>query len=289
MKRILFFVSLSLLPGISRAGAPLSDMAQRLGAAARRARVARVAVLPFSARAAGGGHDGEAVADMLTERLVADGRVKVVERSRLPDVMAERRLGALGASAEGAAPRLAAAEAVVTGSFVRAGGRMRASARLVSAETGEIIAAAEESFDWDAPADETRDDGSWTLSVPAPEFLAEVPPIVMDPVELRDAPNDAAADASCADAAARVDRIVAGILEVKARYWAFELRKGFSPYAVTRNPGSEITDPALKERFYGSMQAWFKKPFVPELSRPEFERMRREDARASEISARCGI
>jgi TolB-like protein len=287
MKRFLFAVSLAVLPGLSRAGQPLADMASRVGAAARRARVARVAVLPFSSRAAGGGHDGEVLADMLTERLVADGRVRVVERTRLPEVMAERRLSAVGAtiSSGGGSPALAAADAVVTGAFVFSGGKMRVSVRLVHAETGEILAAAEESFDWDAPAGEPRDDGAWTMTIPAPEFLAEVPPIVMDPVELRDAPNDD----SCADAAARVDRIAAGVLEVKARYWAYELRRGFSPYAVTRNPGSEISDPALKERFYAEMKSWFKKPFVPELSRSEFERMRREDARASEISSRCGL
>jgi hypothetical protein len=201
--------------------------------------------------------------------------------------MAERRLNAVGAtsSSDGDAPRLAPAEAVVTGSFVFNGGKMRVSVRLVHAETGEILAAAEESFDWAGPADESHNDGSWTMTIPAPEFLVEVPPIVMDPIEMRDAPNDD----SCTDAAARVDRIAAGILDVKARYWAFELRKGFSPYAVTRNPGSEITDPALKERFYGTMKSWFSKPFVPELSHAEFERMRREDARAAEISSRCGL
>jgi len=286
MKKIALAVALALLPGFSRAGEPLADLAGRLGAAARRARVARVAVLPFTSRALADGHDSERLADMLTERLVDGGLVRVVERTRLPDVMAERRLNAVGATAApDAAPRLAAAEAVVAGSFVRTGGKMRASARLVHAETGEILAAAEETFDWDASGDGVGGDGSWTTTVPAPEFLAEVPPIDLNPIELKDAPNDD----PCAGAAARVDQIAEGILEVKARYWASELRKGFSPYAVTRNPGSDISDPALKERFYGAMKSWFKKPFVPELSRPEFERMRRDDARAAEIAGRCGL
>ena len=287
MKHFALFILLTVLPGVSRASRPLADTAARIGAAARRVRVLRVAVLSFASREIGASHDGEVLADMLTERLLADGKVRVVERARLPEVMAERRLGAVGAaaSAGGGTPRLAAADAVVTGTFVSAGGKMRATARLVSAETGEILSATEESFDWEAPSGETRADGSWTLDVPAPEFLAEVPPIVMDPVELRDALNND----SCADAADRVDRIIGGILEVKARYWAFELKHGYSPYAVTRNPGSEITDPGLKERFYDAMRAWFKKPFIPELSHSEYERMRREDARASEISSRCGL
>lgn len=282
MKRLLLAVALAVLPGLARAAEPLAGLAGRVGAAARRAHLARVAVLPLESRSLGGERDGERLADLLTERLVAGGEVRVVERSRLPDVMAERRLGAVGAtaSAEASAPGLAAADAVVAGSFVRGEGRMRASVRLVNARTGEIVAAVEETLPWDAPAGE-----SWTMSVSAPEFLVDVPPIVLDPVELRDAPNDD----SCAEAAARVDRIAAGILEVKARYWASELRKGFSPYAVTRNPGSEISDPELKARFYDAMKGWFRKPFVPELSRSEFERMRREDARAAEIVSRCGL
>jgi hypothetical protein len=77
-------------------------------------------------------------------------------------------------------------------------------------------------------------------------------------------------------------------LELKARYWASELRKGFSPYAVTRNPGSEISDPALKARFYAALKSWFDRPYAPELSRAEFERMRAEDARAAALADRCG-
>ena len=286
MKIYLLALAIAAFPVSALAAEPLADLAERVGAAARRARVTRVSVLPLTSRSGAAARDGEVLADMLTERLVQEGRVRVVERSRLSDVMAERRLGSLAAGgADAASPRLAAAEAVVTGSFAQMDGKMKASVRLVHAETGEILAAAEETMAWGEPADGVHGDGSWSLEVPAPEFLADVPPIVMDPVELRDAPNDD----TCADAAARVDRIAAGILDVKARYWAAELRKGYSPYAVTRNPGSEISDPELKARFYDAMKAWFQKSFVPELSRSEFEKMRREDARAAEIIGRCGL
>ncbi|MFI5346587.1 MAG: FlgO family outer membrane protein [Elusimicrobiota bacterium] len=284
MKRILLAVSLALLPEISLGGQPLSELAGRVSAAARKARVARISVLPLSARSGLDGHDGEVLADMLTERLVAEGRVRVVERTRLSDVMAERRLGSALGSDSGT-PHLEAAEAVVTGSYVRDGARMRASVRLVNADTGEILAAAEESFGWSEPAEEPGAQGAWTITVPAPEFMAEVPPLPVDAVELRDAPNDD----SCADAAGRADRITSGILDIKARYWAWELKKGYSPYAITKNPGSEISDPELKARFYDAMKSWFHKPFVPDLSREEFERMRREEARASDIASRCGL
>jgi len=284
--KLLLAVALMLgSAGEAAARAPLRELAGIVAAAARRSGAARVAVLPLEGREGAGGREGEALSELLTEELVRDGRVRVVERSRLSDLMSERRLETSGATAGGATEaRLAAADAMLTGSVVRRGRKVRASVRLVSAASGEILAAAEESFDWDAPIDETSArDGA--IFVPAPEFTVAIPRIAEDASELRDAPNDD----DCRDAAGRVDRIVAGIVELKARFWASELRKGFSPYAVTRNPGSEISDPDLKARFYADMRRWFDRPFVPELSRAEYERMRREDGRALELAGRCGI
>jgi TolB-like protein len=276
-----------VLSGPAFAGAPMHEIAVRVSAAARRAGVARVAVLPLEARGAGGAADGEALSDALTGEVVRDGRVRVVERSRLSDLMSERRLETAGATAASVSEtRLSSAQAVLTGSFTRRGGKMHASVRLVHAETGEILAAVEESFDWESSADAPPSRGeSWTMVVPPPAFTVAVPELGDEPLDFKDAPNDD----ECAGAGARVDAIVAGILDVKARYWASELRKGFSPYAVTRNPGSEISDPALKARFYETMKGWFQRGFIPELSGAEFERMRREDARAAALAGRCGI
>lgn len=287
MKHSILAVMLLWLAGSARASEPMSETASRVSAAARRAGVSRVAVLAFEARGGAGEREGQELADELTGEVVRAGKVKVVERSRLSAVMSERRLGFSGATAEGPSEvRLAAADAVVTGSYERVAGTLRVSARLVNARTGEILAATEESFDRAAPADDDMaPDASWSLVVPPPAFTVEPPLITDDPLELRDAPNDDA----CAGAPARVDAIVAGIVELKARYWASELRKGFSPYAITRNPGSEISDPGLKARFYDSMKKWFDRPFVPELSRAQFARLRAEDAKAAALAARCGI
>lgn len=272
-----------VLAGGAEAAVPMHDAASALAAAARGAGVARVAILPLEARNGESKADGETLSDLLTGEVVRDGRVRVVERTRLPDLMSELRLGAAGATGAAPEPRLADAEAVVAGRFSRRSGKMHASLRLVDARSGEILAAVEESFAWETPA-EPGPDGSWAIEVPPPAFEVEVPSLEGNPL-LRDAPNDG----ECAGAGAQVDRIIGGILDIKARYWASELRKGFSPYAVTRNPGSEISDPVLKERFYKTMKDWYQRPFVPDLSRAEFERMRREDSRALAIAGRCGL
>jgi TolB-like protein len=287
MRTSLLAVLLLGLAGGARASAPLRETAARVSAAARRGGAARVAVLAFEARGGGTRQEGEDLADLLTDELVRAGRVKVVERSRLAAVMSERSLGFSGATAAGGSDApLAAADAVVAGSFERRGGEVRVSARLVLSRTGEILAATEETFDRAAAdGEDALPDASWNLVVPPPAFTVAAPVISEDPVELRDAPNDD----DCRSAGARVDAIVSGILELKARYWASEMRKGFSPYAITRNPGSEISDPALKDRFYDAMKVWFGKPFIPELSRAELARLRSEDARAAALAGRCGI
>ena len=279
-----------LLLSMSAAALPLRETARQISAAAREKGVMRIAILPFEARGSTGSHDGEVLAEKLMTQIVNLRKVRVVERSRLAEVMSERRLaetGATGTAARpAAAPGLQAADALVTGAFSRRGEKMRVAARLVHAVTGEVLAATEEDFTWEGAQDAgLGDDGSWTLVVPAPEFMAEVPRLDGSDIQLRDAPREE----DCSTAAERVDRIEGAILGVKARYWAGQLRKGVSPYSLTRNPGSTITDPDLKKRFYDTMKEHYYRPEVPELSPRELERFQREDARALEIYRECGL
>lgn len=289
--RLLVAASLALLS--VRAGAqPLSETAKKLSAAALGKGVARVAVLPLEGQGLGGSSEGAVLAERLVEQLVRLGRVRVVERSRLPELMAERRLSQTGATgtrirAPGASePLLQPADAVVTGSFSRRGEKMRISARLVHAESGEILAAVEETLAWESDSDPgLGDSGSWNLVVPSPEFTVDIPRIEMDPVQLRDAPREE----DCSDASERVDRIEAGILDLKARYWAGQLRQGVSPFGLTRNPGSSISDAGLKKTFYDNLRDWYYRKDAPELTPRELERFQREDARAVAILRRCGL
>ncbi|OGR90324.1 MAG: hypothetical protein A2V88_16995 [Elusimicrobia bacterium RBG_16_66_12] len=202
-----------------------------------------------------------------------------MERSRLADVLAERRLaetGAMGTSAlpaAAAAPRLQAADAVATGTFTRRGEKMRVAVRLVHAASGEILAATEEDFPWqDAQDAGLEDTGDWTSAVPSG-------------AQLRDAPREE----DCSTADARADRIELGVLSLKALYWAGRLRKGVPPDIQARDPDSTISDPDLKKRFYDAMKEQYDRPEVPELSPRELERFQREDGRAREILRACGL
>ena len=179
------------------------------------------------------------------------------------------------------------------------GRRLKVNARLIHAETGLIVSACETDVDrelFDIPGfAETPDARPADYAyVPAPvldveppsDFLVEVPSIFPDEIrQLRDAPTGE----SCTDAAERVDRLESQILDLKARYWALRLRQGLSSANLKVNPGSTITDPGLKQRFYGRIKYWHEQGAIPELTPTEVRRFVAIDQRAFSLYRECGI
>ncbi|MBI5238851.1 MAG: hypothetical protein HY926_00120 [Elusimicrobia bacterium] len=280
----------------------LKGLAKELAGGARRAGVARVAVLPFEPVDGGTSRQGWAVAEDLTTLLVRGGRVQAVERSLLKKLVDEHSLARTGLIDPSAVKKLGAVFAVdgiVTGSFVAAGSRVRVNARLIQVETGLIVAAGaaetgRELFDLPGLSGDPAAASPSYLYVPAPvldveppaEFMVGLPRLFPDESpELHDAPSDD----SCADAAVRVDRMESLILDLKARYWALRLRQGLSAAGLKENPGSTITDPELKRRFYGLLKAWYERGSVPELTPEEVRRFVAVDRRAYDLHRACGI
>jgi hypothetical protein len=101
---------------------------------------------------------------------------------------------------------------------------------------------------------------------------------------LRDALSD-----ECSDAALRADQYEAGVLELKARYWALRLKKGVVNTSLTANPGSEISDPGLRRRFYESLAIWYRSHDIPELSLTERAEFLVSDHKADLLRRRCGL
>ena len=133
-------VLISFLAVPARAAETLERAAREISSAARAAGVRRVAVESFKTPGVIGSGAGIEAAGLLQKLLVRDGRVVAVERAALPSLFTEQ------AAAGGNGPRagsLAAAQAVLAGSVVEVNGRRRVLARLIDAETGEILAAVE--------------------------------------------------------------------------------------------------------------------------------------------------
>jgi len=266
-------------------------MAKELARAAMKAKIERVAVLPFTAAGGGSSGDGWNVSEKLITQLVQTGKVQAVERSLLRNLMDEHHLaqtGAVDPTTVKKIGKILSAEGIVTGSLVAIGREAVVNARLINVETGVIIAAVERRVDreWlDSAMDSFPVGPPASVWVPAPELTVEVPAALsVSAPELRDAP----ADGSCEGASARIDSLEREILDIKARYWAGRLKKGGALAHVKVNPGSTITDPALKKAFYDRLKYWYDLDHVPALTPSEVRRFVSIDGKAYSLYRECG-
>ena len=93
---------------------------------------------------------GRAVAEIIRTEIAAEGVFRVIERSRLEDVLAEQSLGTSGMVTEGDLVEIGAllgADMVGVGSVSRIGEIYTLSGRIVLVATGEVVAAASRSVD----------------------------------------------------------------------------------------------------------------------------------------------
>lgn len=93
---------------------------------------------------------GLALAEIIRTEIAADGAFRVIERSRLEDVLAEQSLGTSGMVTEGDLVEIGAllgADMVGVGSVSRIGEVYTLSGRIVLVATGEVVAAATRSVD----------------------------------------------------------------------------------------------------------------------------------------------
>ena len=141
------------------AGDPYQAAAEEL--AGRLPEGAKVCVLPFDYIGAAGGRGGVVVAERLDTELIKDGRLKVLARSRVAQVLAGLDGGGGGEERAKQAGALLGADYAVTGTlFKKAGGRLELNARAIVPATGEVKAAVKAAVreDWlekfpEAPAD----------------------------------------------------------------------------------------------------------------------------------------
>jgi len=106
----------------------------------------KIAILDFQVvgEKYGTANMGEVVAEWLITGLVETGRFDVIERRLLQKVLEEQKIGATGIiDKESVAQlgKLLGVKAVVTGTVLTLGGVIEVNARLISIETGSIIAA----------------------------------------------------------------------------------------------------------------------------------------------------
>jgi TolB-like protein len=258
---------LLLAAATSAAAAPAPDdapsLAKIVASAAASHKVRRIAVVPFTAPRGSGSYDGAVVSERLVIQILARGELDVVERRLLEQVLEEQRLGVFGIMDPGtvkALGKVLGVDAILTGTVVSLkGDRVEVNARLIHAETAQVLAAssARMAKDWeDRPIVE---DAASTWIVPAPRIEG-------DGFSPRLAGN------TCHG---RVDAIERRLVDFKARYWAERLKDpSFSIRTLKRNPGSEIRDDELRGDFFRKLREHYDAgtPALTEMERAELGR-----------------
>jgi len=262
-----------LLSAASAQGAgEYSGLASGLAQAAISHGVPRVAMGAFSSAGASGEEEARFATEHTAAGLAAGTGIQFLDLAVLEAAAGGR---------EGWLARLPAKtrpQALVKGTVFKEGEKITVIARLVEASTGRVLASLQ--------------------SVSRARF-SELPPVpdmdwgsaptvapVKDP--FRDAPSDGGFN--CSAAFKEMDRINEGAADLKARYWAAKMKEpSFVMGSLTRNPGSEIRNPLLKQKFYDLLTRYYDKEGSPRISRDQTSKLEEFMGRESGVIDRCGI
>jgi len=238
-----------------------------------------VAVLPFHPLDDSHKDQGRYLAEKLTTYLAQTGKVKVVERALLEDLQTEHHLaqsGALNPDQLARLGRMLQAQAVVIGSFVSIGSTIELNARLIHLESGIILAAGRKRIKGRLripPSDKIEGviEFQWgTPEAPRKTFT----------------PAPAQQQVDCRSSDERINSLIGSIVELKARYWANEVRRAKLPRSALYKPVQAIPDPALKVRFYNLVEIAAHNKSNP-LTETEMKRFQKADREAFILNLQC--
>lgn len=168
MKLLKITASIAILLCVGRdvragdASAKLSGLAETLirGYAATSPAKTTLAVFPFTCDAKlEKQRVGFAASELMSHRFVANGNFTVVERGETGKLLAEQRLQASGAVDSATAVRLGkvlGAGTILLGNIQKVDGRYQVNARLVNAETAQVLVSGYEELDVNAFEDDAR-------------------------------------------------------------------------------------------------------------------------------------
>lgn len=228
------------------ASSDIQEMAKAMTSAAGARRIKRVAIVPFTGPRGASSYSGSVVSERLVTQILARGELDLIERRLLEKVLEEQRLGVFGIMDQDTVKTLGkvlGVDAILTGSIVELRNeRIEINARLIHAETAQVLAAdtARMDKDWeDRPIGE--DLSTWI--VPVPELNGDF---------------FKSGGTTCLS---RVDEVERRLLDFKARYWAERLKDpSFTLRSLKRNPGSEIRDQELRREFYVKLRERYDAP-----------------------------
>lgn len=92
----------------------------------------------------------------------------------------------------------------------------------------------------------------------------------------------------CSDGKIWVDNIQNETIDIRAKYWAYKMKQpDFSFKSLTSNPGSEIKDPDLKNRFYELLKNYYYSDKKIDLELGDKKYIEEIFRKEKEITGRC--
>ncbi len=243
---VLAMLAVAACADAARASQDIQEMAKVIVMTAGTRGIKRVAIVPFTGPRGASSYSGSIISERLVSHILARGQLDLIERRLLDKVLEEQRLGVFGIMDQDTVKTLGkvlGVDAILTGSIVELHNeRVEINARLINAETAQVIAAdtVRVSKDWeDRPIGE--DMSTWI--VPVPQLNGDF---------------FRSGGTTCLS---RVDEVERRLLDFKARYWAERLKDpSFTLRSLKRNPGSEIHDEDLRREFYVKMRERYDAP-----------------------------
>jgi len=233
------------------------------------------------------GKDGveETETDYISEKmgayLAGHKKPALIELSLLEKVPKEAGPASAAGGAAGKAKMLRdifSVDAVVTGTVFAAGEKLKILTRLIDLKTGRVLLAAQSESEREWPQFPEVPDMTirWDSAAGLPSS------------DFRDAVSDPG-QGSCAARILRLDRLNAELVDAKARYWADKMKEpGFSVRGLTKNPGSEITDPETKAGFYKLLGWYYKSKTAAPLGPDELTSVLDLLAEETRVGDDCG-
>jgi hypothetical protein len=123
---------------------------------------------------------------------------------------------------------------------------------------------------------------------PVPDINWGAPPSL---AAMRDDFRDAPADNgfNCEGAFKEMNRINEAAVDLKARYWARKMKEpGFAYGSLTRNPGSEIRDYQMKQKFYELLGKYHEEDEVPAMAEAQTKKLEAFMAKEDSVIDNCG-
>ncbi len=277
---------------------PYDKLASKITEIAKRSGYKRVAVLPFHSVNSDGAATGLAVAERLVSRLASKPGIQVVERTLLDRVLKEQGLsyrGLVNPNQTKQVGKLLGVDGIISGTYLNlTRRRIEVHARLIDTETARILGAATVKVDRELEESWMSSSAFWNMKPPSlggggnfkvPIVRLFPNPFGGGPDPFKDSLNSGE---SCDDWEEAVRVRQAATIELKARYWASKMREpGFSSKRLTRNPGSEVRNMALRQKFYARMKELHSRGYAQGLTEREAEKLEASDRIAERFETNC--